>query len=97
MDATKKFAIAQGLTQLDIDLIGVETAAMFEEHRERMGSDNESYLIWLLAKCDDIVRSIAQGENLPKVAIHIGILRQEMSNIIGPILKSGVLKNAGNS
>jgi len=72
-----------------------QTADLWEEIRlntESSGEDkltnlSKSYLIWLIEKCDDIVSCIIKGDNPQKTAFHVGILRQEMSNIIPNIIR----------
>jgi len=76
----------------DVRKISSDLRGAMELNTESSGEDkltqlSKSYLIWLIEKCDDVVVSIAKGDNVAKVAVHVGILRQEMSNIIPNIIR----------
>jgi hypothetical protein len=55
---------------------------------DQLSKKTQGYLVWLLECCDNIVKAIANGDNYPTTCVRIGVLRQEMANIIPPLLTS---------
>lgn len=56
--------------------------------QDQLSKKSKGYLVWLLECCDNIVKSIATGDNYQTTCVKIGVLRQEMANIIPPLLST---------
>lgn len=64
------------------------TAIGDDGSEDQLSKKTKGYLVWLLECCDNIVKSIANGDNYPTTCVKIGVLRQEMANIIPPLLST---------